>query len=587
VLPGCKTVKALPIGLPFNYYRFQIKKATGQDICTAGTGSVLAASGVETNQQSKLTTLLDDACGSSHARAGFLSDIALNAVQGLGDFLVARAKQEFVGYAVETQGRELCEHQKVTVSATESVDLFPRACGTLFPEGTDGDADLVSVTDGRLQVALRADLAALPDAVARIAAPPKTTHLDVVIAAMGRALLRAVQTRQPALLFSDALARIEAGDTRWGCDLATVSADAKPACITVLALQVGATAVSPPPGVSRTDPAAIVQVAATEFCAHFSDNNDPPGACVFGAAGYPRDMHPSLSALVSDATDLTTASTALVDRGLAQPALEGARDDASDALDRAFDSIDTIVRKFVSDNQDAKKALDLLRFGERVASGYIGHNSAKIVLAFREALATGGPLAALASHLPRPLALMVSIAMAESRSDVEAILDAAAAPLGSYSTKYGTKGTNRVAINGYVGPAGGWLFVQNKFGYTGPSSPKFFRLSAPVGVDWTIAGFSKFHLGFGLRLIDPLALTVVTKDGAVAKANWSSLFDLGAYFRVGVWHSPFSVLLSGSYQPGLTSEDTCTVNGITGPCWKGAWQLGGAVAIDIPIWFIH
>jgi hypothetical protein len=84
--------------------------------------------------------------------------------------------------------------------------------------------------------------------------------------------------------------------------------------------------------------------------------------------------------------------------------------------------------------------------------------------------------------------------------------------------------------------------------------------------------------GFGVVALDPLALASVDTEGDSPDAEWRTALTPGAYLRLGLFHSPTTLLALGTYQPFNQRQDDCTQN-----CWRGAWQVGGALAVDVPL----
>jgi hypothetical protein len=178
------------------------------------------------------------------------------------------------------------------------------------------------------------------------------------------------------------------------------------------------------------------------------------------------------------------------------------------------------------------------------------------------------------------------LAAAKTSDDAKKVFEDEAAPLGSYKVKYDREGVT-VAVNAFVGPFAGYggnfqRRNEDKAGFV--TRP----LSAPVGVDFTFLSWKYNHLGLMAAIIDPFAIGTVTSDSKAADFDWGAMLTPGLFARWGVGGSPFTLLGGIVYQPLARSSDTCTPEmGTAGPCWKGALQVGGAVAVDIPLLVLH
>jgi hypothetical protein len=90
-----------------------------------------------------------------------------------------------------------------------------------------------------------------------------------------------------------------------------------------------------------------------------------------------------------------------------------------------------------------------------------------------------------------------------------------------------------------------------------------------------------------LTFIDPFAVGTIGSDAKAADFDWGAVLTPGGLVRVGIGGSPFSAIVAVTGQPLARSKDTCGSGTETGPCWKGAWQVGGALAVDVPILMLH
>lgn len=526
-------------------------------------------------------------CGHGEVRAADLNAFGVQLVQGLGDFLVVRAKEELVAFAVEVKAKSLCEGPFKA--------YLPKTCAVLFPPPPGSPPDLDSATDGRLQTAIRADLTDLPDklldvAIKAVEAKVNDPVLDKVIEAVGKAALLTLEDGDLLHFFDVALAQLPAdASTTFACQLAATPPSV-PACLGAFSLEVGSTAVAE----RGSDPMRILNDAADSFCTRFGPpGQTTPGQCIFGAANYATAIQPAALAIVGSAVSLAKSSDHINEQ-VSQSPLSLAEISAKvsptvvSGLRTALAALAPALKMPASPAGTAaidgvlKLIGDIVDFASAIAARDSGE-----ALAAAEDLVQD--LAALDPRLvldSKTFAFILAIGTAKSRDDVEAAFEAAAEPLGSYRAKYGPNSGGRVTINGFVGPAVGLLRPLHRDGSV-DKNQFFERLSAPVGLDVNVAGGDLTNFGFGLRLIDPLGLTVVTRNDGTVTANWASLVDLGAYLRFGLFRSPLSLLVSFDYFPGLEPRDACTTASGASPCWRGAWLLGGAISVDIPLLAVH
>ena len=178
--------------------------------------------------------------------------------------------------------------------------------------------------------------------------------------------------------------------------------------------------------------------------------------------------------------------------------------------------------------------------------------------------------------------LAASIAKAETSDEVEAAIEAIALPSGSSSIK--RKSISNVALNAYVGLAGG----REHNGET--DDTKFsFGVNAPVGIaiSWGHR-LSKQHKERGsssafLSLIDLGAITTFrfgddeTED--IPEIKLENIFAPGLYYVYGIRNSPVSIGLGGQFGPQLrkvTSENLDLQS-------KPTFSFKLFIAVDIPL----
>jgi hypothetical protein len=553
------------------YYR-----ANGLDVCgmiaTLNDAQVSQAAG--TDASSALSNLRET-CRSGASRSAALAAFGLQAVQGLGDFLVARSKEEVLDFAVEMKAKALCEGRFRT--------FLDDSCKVLYPDGTGNPPDLESAADGRLTIALRRDLSLLAGRLLTIIVDKqvpglKSAPFDEVLQAIGDGAVDAARDQNLSRFFDNALTKLpEDARTDFACQLSDGSRPSKAPCIAAFMLEVGSTAVAE----NLADPVLVIEDAAKAFCARFGKATTPPdtsGQCVFGAPNYP-DINAQAVAMVGAADRLHKAMATSAVMGPSQVAgLQG----IGAALFAAVGKL-TANGASLAGGDVMKLLKDVIAFAQALAN----RDGGDALAAAQDIIVTVNKIDPNLAPDSKTFAFVLAIATAKSRDDVEAAFEAAAAPVGSYRRKYG-KGSapnGLWTINGFVGFSTGGLHPLHR----APDVEAWqyaWRLSAPVGLDVNLWGWSFVNLGIGVTVIDPLALTVVTKDGVATDANWASLFSLGGYLRVGLGGSPINLLAGGSYNPGLEPSGGCTAAGTT-PCWRGAWQVGAGLVVDVPVIPIH
>lgn len=516
------------------------------------------------------------ACGQAAPRGAALATFGVQLVQGLGDFMVARSKEELVEFAVEVKAKSLCQDS--------FKQYLIKSCKVLFPDGTDSPPDLESASDGRLQTALRADLNALAGRVlvavidAKLPPTVKSPLLDEVLQAIGDGGVDAIRGGDMSRLFDDALGKLPPDDTTtFACQLSDGSSPSTAACIGSLMLEIGSAAVAK----RSSDPIAVLEAAADTFCARFGKQPlGTPGQCVFGAPNY-SDIQSQAMALISNVNTLYDAN---IKSGGAQTAIPATANQLS-SIEATATALLTAVANLTPHGSAVAVGgiLEVAKDLIELATALAAQNSGDALAAAEDLVETINTIEPTLAPDSKAFAFVLAIATAKNRSDVEAAFEAAAAPLGSYRAKYG-KGSVanfKITLNGFVGAGIGGQHPLHRVGSV--DSWQFYqRLAAPVGLDLNVLGWTLFNIGIGVRVIDPLALTVVTKDGGSADANWASLLDLGGYLRVGLAGSPVNLMVGADYLPGLAPSGGCAA-AATGPCWRGAWQLGAALAVDVPL----
>jgi hypothetical protein len=175
--------------------------------------------------------------------------------------------------------------------------------------------------------------------------------------------------------------------------------------------------------------------------------------------------------------------------------------------------------------------------------------------------------------------VVAAIAESKSSADVEAALEGAAAPLGSWRIR---KQKVVYGLNAKLGgTAGGeWLdnFAGNKGSELGIYAPVSAGVSFPLHNGWIPS------IGVDVQILDVGSLMNVNLSGASVKSlpnvTWSTVLAPGGIVYAGLADTPFVFGVDASWSPQArtytdpNTEVTSTLNAV---------RVGGFIAIDIPV----
>ncbi len=197
---------------------------------------------------------------------------------------------------------------------------------------------------------------------------------------------------------------------------------------------------------------------------------------------------------------------------------------------------------------------------------------------------------ALPQKVKDVLPLLVELANAESSDEVAKTLEAAAAPVGSYTAKY--EG-GALTVNAFLG--GTWSresIAGVGQGFTGSAAGVF----APVGLHASYPfaiGPARFHLGAMLSLVDVGNLASVRiKDELAPETGTTSsetnvtiaqVFSPGLYATLGLFHSPLVIGGGFSMVPNGRTVELPQPDGSTRSEAHAALRLGLFIAIDLTL----
>jgi len=224
----------------------------------------------------------------------------------------------------------------------------------------------------------------------------------------------------------------------------------------------------------------------------------------------------------------------------------------------------------------------------RANAAAVARDYPELLAVIAEAFDPGEPLEAV--KLPREvmasLGFAARLAAAKKPEDARKVFEEEAAPLGTYKLKYDRESAT-IAINAFVGPFAGY---GKQYAVEDETDSGFVArpLSAPLGVDFTLPSGKWCHFGLMVSVIDPFGPGTIDENAEAEEFDWGAVLTPGAFLRVGIGGSPFTVLAGIVGQPLARSSSTCTTSdGTSTPCWKGALQVGGAIAVDVPLLILH
>lgn len=566
---------------------------------------------------------LYDVCQAAGERAGATFSpaeaLAMTVVQGFGDFLKSRAKEELIDFAVEQLGRQFCDCDapgKIT-----GTTLFPKTCGVIFPKATLapacslGDANIEGITSGEFQKVFIQELGELPGRIIGLMPIWDTIYDDKtqgqalrsILAHTANMLLTLTRYDQNYLVFFKNLeeaVRAEVGDKgSLQCNFSPAKAPTAPCVLTLMLAVAGTASVEIPNGVANATPDRVklwLEHASGEYCKHYgarSAAGDRPtdGSCVLGADA---EVWEQIQSFITG-MDAFHKRMAEVHDAVAQAQKSGKfpLEIAALALPEVADAVaaldDTIIKvlKVVAPKEGLPadkldkvvRALDLVGQTLKVVSAGVKQDYRAIAGAMRVIVTVDLIQGEVNPALKKGLLFACDLADAKTADDARKVFEDYAAPRDTYRAKYGTM-KHLVTLNAYVGFFGmvkaPLVHASAGAGYKSPDQTWVSPLSAPFGVDWTIpiGPQSKAHVGFLFSILDPLEMRTTDANGTTT-ADFSGILAPGAFFRVGMWKSPVALMVGARVQPLLKSADTCG----SSSCWQAPISGLVGLAVDVPV----
>lgn len=196
---------------------------------------------------------------------------------------------------------------------------------------------------------------------------------------------------------------------------------------------------------------------------------------------------------------------------------------------------------------------------------------------------TGAPIS---RNLLTLASLAASLAEARSGAEVRAALETAASPVGGWEAKRYREGSGR-SITAFPGFAYGGEWLKD-----GPYS-RTAGAALPIGPEVQLlprASSAAITPGCWLRVICSLGAFMPIIDlGTLLSYRLKKSDDVksapntgfrqvvapGGYLTVGLWHSPFALLMGGQFIPNMREvEGESDISG-------HAWRLGAAITVDV------
>jgi hypothetical protein len=566
--------------------------------------------------EARSLSTLSQACGHLRLSAGSAAAIA-PIVDGLGDFLKVRAKEELLQFALSTLGRDLCTKHEGT-APVQIYELLPLSCKTMFPEapkdaaGTPtgdptGKPDLDAVTSGKLQKALETDLNGIPAVLikklplANIQDGESQRKVLLVLAQHLQALLKDPKkyTTFLADVEKDVAAKI-GGNKLTACKPAAVGAagamqDLSSACVSALFLTFAAKAQEQ---IVASDRVTDVKDVAEEwftrseshFCATYA-NPATPNCLVQGRVWEAIDR--VQASTIEFVERLRSAATQLETHRRTGKSLAVLAEDAAVIGDTFATFIGSLgaeaekVGKAGTANElaEARRAFTLASAALRVGATALARDYTSLAKQARVMLEDEWLAGKVPPKARKAALFFLDLSAVKDRKEARELIEDVAAPLGSYQRKYDSE--FHLAINSYVGIFGAYRgrMKASDEGLSDSDKQGFdaLPLAAPVGLDFTIVGGQSVHFGLGILVIDPLATDPSNAKGQVL----NGVLAPGVMARLGIAGSPIVLTLGGRVQPLLESAvDDCGTMG-TDRCWRGQWSLLAGIGVDVPIIYLE
>lgn len=207
-------------------------------------------------------------------------------------------------------------------------------------------------------------------------------------------------------------------------------------------------------------------------------------------------------------------------------------------------------------------------------------------------LLASDPAMTLPEGIRRHLSLVVDLASAHTPEDVEAALESAAAPVGSWRRKHHEL---TASVTAFVGLTGGYETPRTEGIRSDVPSGLAAGALAAVGIDVSFPVLKKSSMGFFVSVLDlgqltssRLTSTVKGTDDNEVRANttpevdFAQVFSPGLYWHVSLGGSPFTVAGGASFAPALR---TYFFSDPADPPTRAlsTWRVGAFLAVDVTV----
>jgi hypothetical protein len=511
-------------------------------------------------------------------------------IRGLAEFIADRAKQEAMRYAEKQLAQRLC-------NATAK-PFFANTCEALDALDEQQPLHALGVT---VRAAAEADLRALPD-VALAYSRHRGSDAGLVLA--GRSLLALGREAWGGRAPFDVLAAFGTVPLSGHCAddagcTSVLGALQRASALAYALRQGGESLRGKQLGPSDAGVVGVAVLLLTEARLH--------------ATSGPALATDLLTTKLAAATQLVLRVVAMHDRwhALTQPETELSAEErrrrAVDAVTATIADVSFIVQALaeLEGRQVVAAAYPLMRtiggVTSKLASRQYGAAVIALAVLMKPRPESGGKLLVeLPASVERLLPLAAELANARSSSEVAAVFESHAAPLGSYEDKYRRP---LIALNAMVGGhAGGELIAGDEASGTSAMVAGF----APVGVHLTTPvgcagddGMSPLHFGALVGLIDLGALTTYRfkrelepeQDEPMAamaeptvehapEIGFGQIFAPGVYLTLGLFETPLVLGAGASFTPALR-EVTDSALDVREDA--AALRFGAFLAVDVPI----
>lgn len=189
---------------------------------------------------------------------------------------------------------------------------------------------------------------------------------------------------------------------------------------------------------------------------------------------------------------------------------------------------------------------------------------------------------------------LAELAASKDAASAEKIIEAAAAPVGSYRAKRDHGFT--LTLSAFPGIQVGQEWLTNDDLKVGTGAASHIGLFAPIGLDlaWALPG--EGSIGVFVSVLDLGALVDFRFDGEPVEAaegdatgtaeaspqvGFGQVVSPGAYLNIGIWKTPLVLGFGAAYSPKLRK-----INGSLSVGEASAFQMSGYLAVDVSLFSI-